>query len=251
MDIQPIEAGVAKPEAYGLKPLLVLDIDGVINRIPFREIYVGPNCDCEQPSHWPYRCKHLLDPSNWEVQRTELSELLFDDVPATIDEGVELGHVNRGTGELESVSVWVSEELADSIRGLYNSGAVDIVYMSLWRENSQFLNGFLGLPIPHIRITQKFTESEQSAKRNSLVKFLREVARANSGVLPPLGWADDVATAPEYGKPIESILGKMLKGNGLQLPAAHIIHTEITEGLTRKNWADLVEFFEAHGRKSS
>lgn len=233
LDIQPVEAGIADPKNYGAKPLFFFDIDGVFNRIPFLEVYMGPlDCDCRG------YCPHRSDPANWQVMRTEFGEDLFDDVPETLEDGHQLHRDWK-------FKLWISEELTAELQELYLSGKVDIVFLSMWQENSRYLNGLFGTSIPHIQIPRKLSESERGAKHRAIHTFLSGL-NAHYGSIPAFGWADDVVTASEYGVEIHAEVGGMLENQGITVPPMLILNPDTTEGLRRSHWQQIVDFIDLH-----
>lgn len=235
LGIEPIDAGVADPRAFGSKPLLVFDIDGVLNRIPFEEIYIGPNCGHEFGYYWQTGvCEHYKDINNWEIRRWKLDADLFDDVPEDVHDGLQI-HREWQT------KLWVSEELRSELKRLEDSGKVDIIFLSLWGENTRYLNGLMGTHFPYLEIPQKLSESETQAKHRSLFSFLRKV-HLNHGSIPPFTWTDDVVTEETYRGTIEQVVSSWLRANGINEPANLIFHTEPEEGLKRSQWQQILDF---------
>ena len=235
LNLEPIDAGVADPSNYGSKPLIFFDIDGVFNRIPFIDLYIGPKCDCRTPG-W---CPHRGNEANWTPLRTELGEDLYDDVPATVEEGIRI-HPSW------QIPLWISSELSAELQTLYRSEKVDIIFLSMWEANSRFLNGFLGTSIPHVKLSRKFTESERSIKHRNLFRFLSDLRKIR-GSVPPFIWVDDVVTRSERGVSIESEVRKGLKALNVQeTPPMLILNTDTSEGLRRSHWKQILEFVELH-----
>lgn len=230
LSIEPIEAGLAKPEDYGSKPLVFFDIDGVFNRIPYVERYVGPEADTE--GAFPPR-ESVENSDNWIVERLPFSEELFEDIPAS--EGGELLHGSW------TFPTWISRELISKLRELYDGETADIVFLSLWQEHSRYLNGLIERPIPHVRIPRRFTESERGSKHRALYGFLEEI-EDHRGALPPLVWVDDVVTASEWGEPIEDEISRELYVRKIDAPPLHILNTVTAEGITKSQWAAILDF---------
>lgn len=237
LGIEPIDAGVADPRAYGSKPLLIFDIDGVLNRIPFEEVYIGPECDHDPRYYWQAGgCEHRRNMDNWEIRRWKLDPDFFDDVPEGVHDGL---RVHR---EWQTM-LWVSEELRAELKRLEDSGKVDIIFLSMWRENSRYLNGLMGTHFPYLEIPQRFSESETGAKHRALFSFLRKVHR-NHGSIPPFSWTDDVVTADTFDGTIQQLVGKWLRANGINESANLIFHTEPEEGLKRSQWQQILDFVD-------
>lgn len=231
---EPIDAGVADPRRYGSKPLIFFDIDGVFNRIPFLELYIGPDCEC-----CGTYCPHRGNEANWTALRMELGEDLYDDVPATVEDG------NRIHADWQ-IPTWISEELSAELQALYRSEKADIIFLSMWEANSRFLNGLLGTAIPHVQLARRFKESERSIKHRNLFRFLADI-RKQRGSVPPFVWVDDVVTRSEYGVPIEVEVRKGLKSLNVQdVPPMLILNTDTSEGLRRSHWKQILQFVELH-----
>lgn len=239
LGIEPIEVGVADPTKYGAKPLFFFDIDGVINRIPFLEVYIGPSCDCPPGGMYSFPCKHRSDKNNWTVRRVELEDDLFDDVPSTIDGGHQIH-------EDWKFKTWISEELANEFRALYHSEKIDIIFLSMWQENTRYLNGYLGTEIPHISIPRRMSESEHSAKHSALFSFLSKVEKSY-GSIPAFGWVDDVVTATSYGVDIHAQIAERLLERAIEEPATLILNPATTEGIRRSQWQQILDFSHTHG----
>ncbi len=239
LNLEPIDAGVADPRRYGSKPLVFFDIDGVFNRIPFIDLYIGPECDCHRDTY----CPHRDNGANWTSLRMELGEDLYDDVPATVEEGIRI-HPSW------QIPLWISTELSAELQALYRSEKVDIIFLSMWEANSRFLNGLLGTSIPHVKLSRKLTESERSVKHRNLFRFLADLRKIR-GSVPPFIWVDDVVTGSERGVPIESEVRKGLKAlNVRDVPPMLILNTDTSEGLRRSHWRQILEFVELHAAEA-
>lgn len=239
LNLEPIDAGAADPSGYGSKPLVFFDIDGVFNRIPFIELYIGPECE-DNPTGY---CPHRGNQANWTTLRTELGDDLYDDVPATVEDGNKI-HPTW------PIPTWISEELSEELRTLYRSEKVDIIFLSMWESNSKFLNGLLGTAIPHLKLSRRLTESERGVKHRNLFRFLSDVRKIH-GSVPAFIWVDDVVTRSERGVSIEFEVSKGLKGLNVQdVPPMLILNTDTTEGLRRSDWRKILEFVALHSEES-
>lgn len=237
LSVDPIEGGIADPKSYGSKPILFFDIDGVFNRIPFVEIYIGPDCDCADRDSY-LGCVHGKNPLHWEIRRMELEDDLFDDIPATLEDGVLLH-------EDWKFRIWVSEELTQGLQDIYSSDQVDIIFLSMWQEHSRYLNGLFGTSIPHIPIPRKLTESEHGAKHRALFGFLEEL-NATHGSITPFGWVDDVVTASIHGVDIHTQISERLAELSIDEPPTLILNPATSEGIRRSHWQQILDFVAAH-----
>jgi len=244
LGIEPIDGGVADPRVYGEKPILIFDIDGVLNRVPVEERYIGPDCGEDQEKDWLLGgCEHRRDPLNWEIVRIPEDADLFEGIPSPEYRGEQ---IHRDW----QVTLWVSKELSKELRTLEASGKADIIFMSMWQENTRYLNGLMGTHFPYLEVPRKLSQSETGAKHTALFSFLRKVY-LNHGSIPPFTWADDVVTADTYRGTIQQIISSWLQANKINEPANLIFYTEPEEGLKRSDWHQILDFVDAWGPQSA
>lgn len=237
LGIDPVEVGPVDPSSLGSRPLMVFDIDGVLNRIPFTNTYTGPKCDCLR-SAWTWDCLHTLDKGNWSFQRAPKNEDFFDDIPEGIEDA-------PGIHRDWQYSLWISKELTSLLKELSESGKADVVFLSMWSDKTSYLNGYLGTRIPYIPIMRKMSESEHGVKHRSLFNLF-EAMNVLGKEIPPFTWTDDVVTASEYGDDIYEIVSDNFANRGIEEPASFILKTEMTEGIRKSHWRQLVEFVDIH-----
>ena len=191
--------------------------------------------DCLR-SAWTWECIHTSDKNNWTYERTPKNEDFFDDIPESIEDA-------PGIHAKWQYSLWISKELAASLKELSESGKADVVFLSMWSDKTSYLNGYLETKIPYIPIFQKMSEGEHAVKHRSLFNLFELMKEQE---IPAFTWTDDVVTASEYGDDIYEIVSDNFRNREIEEPASFIIKTETEEGIRRSHWRQLLEFVDIH-----
>lgn len=220
-----------------MSTLLFFDFDGVLNPIPYRREWVGPEGDFN-----PYGLE-VLKGSNWTV--VELS--IDPDIYFAPDRTQEITVEDEYGGKPRTYIVRWSSELMERINALVGSGAADFRWLTTWRENARsLLAPAIGLDPSWESVpwSQRMSDYDQQGKRWAIEDMLA------AGETRPFVWVDDVATkgtatfnpspqdyytssdCPEEDKPL------VLRAANPKL----IIRTSTYFGVSRAHW-DAIEKF--------
>lgn len=163
-----------------VKPIIFCDFDGVINAIPYENVWVGDN------SKMFLGGLDLYDKANWRLDTlTPDTETHF-----VLDRQEKIvGMRNR------PVLLNLSNELISELNKIIGEGNADFMWLTAWREHTQTLLNPL-LPFPentpfldwYYRGSNDYTESGKfNALRDYLTGNPEHMGR-------PVVWIDDVAT---------------------------------------------------------
>lgn len=167
-----------------MKPILFLDFDGVINALPYKRNWIGPDgVGLYDPE--------LNNPKNWEyITLTPNEETHFP-----------LDTVKKATHRGREYTITYSAELVDALRELIVEDKVHFIWLTTWREATQTeLNPMLDFPADKAgwiewQDTNLSYDNPQLGKFWGLCDYIER--REREGSLEkdtPLMWVDDVAT---------------------------------------------------------
>jgi len=183
------------------KSILFLDIDGVLNPLPWERRWVGPD---DVTSWWD---PALNDPNNWvwdevpidpkkhfEVTRTFEYR---NDMWAHLDDGYQK-YLTETKGEekrYKLVKVGVADEMLDGIRQLVSDFDLQIIYLTYWKDDA-LRNLEPDVNLGANAYLDWFAESSRgiAMKINALHEFTQE-----SGFRQPYAFLDDEATENVVG----------------------------------------------------
>ena len=114
-----------------VKPLLIMDFDGVWNALNRQEVWIGENKPGELDMIFP-------DPKNWKLETLPIS----NETHFTPDEDA----VVKFDGK--KVYVQWSTELVKEVNALIEEGTVDFLWLTTWKEKTDtILNPMMGLNV--------------------------------------------------------------------------------------------------------
>jgi hypothetical protein len=163
-----------------MQTLFVCDFDGVLNPIPFEKEWVGPEHDVSAFGF------EMIDPKNWKtVQREIDADVYFmPDRTEKVTVSDELGY------ESTYIIRW-STELVERISELVESGAIEFLWLTTWRQNAQdALAPLLGFDPgwKHLPWQSRRSDYDHVGKLIALEDVI------DKGEDRPVVWIDDVAT---------------------------------------------------------
>jgi len=118
-------------------PIIFVDIDGVINAIPYERQWIGPVDSTD--------VLELRDPKNWQWVRVEgssevdyeLSEEFTVEIdPAHDSPDHRFGGITPSPEEYREVTITYSPEMVNELRGFRERGDAQIVYLTWWRSEA-------------------------------------------------------------------------------------------------------------------
>ena len=121
-------------------PIIFIDIDGVINSIPFEERWIGPErrtlSTINDRNNWEYVRVESDNPEDYEIEREFLVTLNRDHYhhesrfgdPTKAPRGRELREAQA--------MIRVSEEMLEGLRTLVRERKAQIVYLTWWRSEA-------------------------------------------------------------------------------------------------------------------
>jgi len=159
---------------------MFFDFDGVLNPIPYREVWIGPE-------NVSYNGFEMLNPKNWTVE-----ELTIDpDLYFLPDHTEQIAVVNEWSGKEKTYTIRWSSELIDRITALVATGKADFTWLTTWRQRApELLAPLIGIDPTwkHADWQERRSDYAQWGKTEPISEWL------GSGATEPFVWIDDVAT---------------------------------------------------------
>lgn len=208
-----------------VKPLLVMDFDGVWNPLNKFLVWTG-----------------VSDPSDEE--RYYRTSPFWKLIAAPVDDSVffapDMEEITKFEGK--KVTIQAASELVANVNGLIDQSKVDYMWLTTWKANSDtVLNPFLGLHVDNHRwipptkesgsrfFIDKYDVKQQGkwlALQNFYESFKSEIDR------PPLIWVEDVTT---IGKDNLADKTNTIVSDVLNVPSL-VLATDPENGISRKQW---------------